>query len=293
MVVPRRGLTLALLTLATGPLGCVHSAPTSPRAIVGTSVGAPTVTPAREFDDTDPAALTLFRPDLAAYGAWIDDAVAGAVWVPSVEEVGEGFVPYASHGHFTYREGQSPESPEYVWVSDVSWGWVTFHYGRWTYLAPRGVWAWVPGRRYAGAWVTFRVEPGCAARGPCVVGWGPSAPHFAWRGEEAVRRPGQTSLFVYARATDLFDEELSERLLRGEPLRLASSRSVVAEGSPALAALGVARAPAPPVYDAELRRAALYGTPASASAMGVGPSLHRGTLRTFVAGSPRYVAGAR
>ncbi|HQY60620.1 MAG: hypothetical protein IPF92_21120 [Myxococcales bacterium] len=47
------------------------------------------------------------------------------------------------------------------------------------------------------------------------------------------------------------------------------------------------------MYDAELRRATLYGTPASANAMGLAPGLHRGTLRTFVAGSPRYVAGGR
>lgn len=277
-----------LLVLApTLVVGCGHSIDL--QGPVGVSTHPTQTTAATEFDDSDPQALSLFRPELAPYGTWVEDDVAGMVWVPRSEEVGEGFVPYASHGHFAYRENQG--HPDYVWVSDVAWGWVTFHYGRWTYIARRGAWAWVPGRRYSGAWVAFRVGDGCQTGDPraCVVGWGPRAPHVAWHGEEAVRRPATTSLFVYARATDLFDEELASRLLRGEDLERAAGTSVLASEAPKLAVLGVTGGPiAPPVYDAELRKAWLYATPDSSHAMGLAPYIGRRPLRTFVAGGPRY-----
>jgi len=259
---------------------------------VGVTTHPPQTTVATEFDDSDPQALSLFRPELAPYGTWLSDEVAGTVWVPRPDEVGEGFVPYASHGHFAYRE--SDGRPDYVWVSDVAWGWVTFHYGRWTYLARRGAWAWVPGRRYSGAWVAFRLGEGCQShdaqeRGACVIGWGPRAPHVAWHGEEPVRRPATTSLFVYARAADLFDDDLGARLLTGDELERASRTSTLTSEAPKLAALGVRGGPvAPPVYDAELRKAWLYATPDSAHAMGLAPSIGRRPLRTFVAGGPRY-----
>src|SRR5262245_33269933 len=39
--------------------------------------------PADEYADTDPSALTDFKPVLAPYGAWEDDATYGTVWYPS------------------------------------------------------------------------------------------------------------------------------------------------------------------------------------------------------------------
>jgi hypothetical protein len=282
--------TMAFGLVAAGAVGCMHSASDRSEAPIGTSTTVPSTTVATEFDDSDPGALALFHPELAPYGTWTNDEVAGTVWVPRAQEVGEGFVPYASHGHFAYREAEG--RPDFVWVSDVSWGWVTFHYGRWTYLARRGTWAWVPGRRYSGAWVTFRMGEGCAnpsGAAPCMVGWGPRAPHVAWHGEEAVRRPAVTSLFVYARAKDLFEEDLSSRLLRGDDLERASRTSELAIDTPHLAELGIFPGRvSPPVYDADLRKAWLYATPDSARAMGLAPSIGRRPLRTFVAGGPRY-----
>lgn len=276
----------------------MHSTSDLPRRPVGTSLTAPATEVVTEFDDSDPAALALFRPELSAFGAWVDDDVSGTVWVPRREEVGEGFVPYASHGHFAYRETDG--RPDFVWVSDVPWGWVTFHYGRWAYLARRGTWAWVPGRRYSGAWVTFRLGEGCGrtdetlgrtSSANCLVGWGPRAPHVAWHGEEAVRRRAVTALFVYARAKDMFDEDLSSRLLRGDDLERAARTSRLADDTPRLAELGLPNSLlAPPVYDADLRKAWLYATPESARSMGIAPSIGRRTLRTFVAGGPRYQA---
>ena len=172
-------------------LACGHGGDT----VIGRSTTPTVTTVPNEFDDADPSALTLFDRELAPYGGWSDDEVAGTVWIPHPSEAGTDFVPYASHGHFTYREGKAAD---WIWVSDVAWGWVTSHYGRWTYLAKRSTWAWVPGRRYAGSWITFRVGKECGKTdAECIVGWGPKAPHIAWRGEEAVRRPAKTSLFVY------------------------------------------------------------------------------------------------
>lgn len=287
-LIARTPILPSLALVSAAPLvGCGHS--TELAGPVGVSTTAPRTTVATEFDDSDPEALALFRPELAPYGTWTSDDVAGTVWIPRTEEVGEGFVPYASHGHFAYREVEG--RPDFVWVSDVAWGWAAFHYGRWTYIARRGAWAWVPGRRYSGAWVAFRLGEGCheGAAKDCVVGWGPRAPHVAWHGEEPVRRPATTSLFVYARARDLFDEDLSARLLRGDDLERASRTSALASDTPALASLGVAGSVAPPVYDAELRKAWLYATPDGAHAMGLAPSIGRRPLRTFVAGGPRYL----
>ncbi len=275
--------SLGFVCVAAFAAGCSHPGD----ALIGRSVTPTLSTVAREFDDNDPAALTLFAADLAPYGAWHEDEVAGTVWIPHAHEAGENFVPYASHGHFAYREGKAAD---WIWVSDVAWGWVTSHYGRGTYLATRSAWAWVPGRRYAGSWVTFRVGKDCAAAAAdCVIGWGPKAPHIAWRGEEPVRRPAKTALFVYARAKDLFDEELSSRLLSGEDLMRAAGNSPLVTDPPRARELGLALAPPPPSYDAGLRKALLFATPDSANAMGVAPTLGRHTFSTYVTGGPKFV----
>lgn len=278
-------LVLSALGLASVcALGCGHAGD----AVIGRSTTPTVTTPRTEFEDEDPSALTLFDAELAPYGAWTTDEVAGTVWIPNKTEAGENFVPYASHGHFAYRQGKAAD---WIWVSDVAWGWVTSHYGRWTYVAKRSSWAWVPGRRYAGAWITFRVGKNCGQPGEeCIVGWGPKAPHIAWRGEEPVRRPAKTALFVYARAKDLFDDELSSRLLKGDDLMKAAGKSPVVTDPPLAKDLGLAMAPPPPTYDAGLRKALLFATPDSANAMGVAPSLGRYTFSSYVTGGPKFIA---
>ncbi|MDB4944898.1 MAG: putative prolin-rich transrane protein [Labilithrix sp.] len=129
-----------------------------------------------EYADTDPSALTEFKPALDGHGEWVDDPTYGTIWVPASAEVGSDFVPYSTAGHWTYDEAQ-----DYVWVSDYSWGWAPFHYGRWVRVNHHG-WAWIPGRRYAGAWVTWRVgDPGYE-----YVGWAPMGPDWYWYNGYAV-----------------------------------------------------------------------------------------------------------
>ena len=55
-----------------------------------------------------------------------------------------------------------------MWVSDEPFGWATYHYGRWGYAEDIG-WYWVPGRRWAPAWVSWR-------RGSDHIVWAPLPP---------------------------------------------------------------------------------------------------------------------
>jgi hypothetical protein len=126
--------------------------------------------------DRDPRALTEFRAELDPYGHWVDDPSYGRVWVPHQHVVGTGFQPYVSGGHWALDEDE-----QLVWVSDYPFGHVVFHYGRWVWASPRG-WVWIPGYRYAPAWVVWRVPTG----GSSYVGWAPAPPTFVWFGGMSV-----------------------------------------------------------------------------------------------------------
>ena len=126
-----------------------------------------------QVDDSDPSALTTFKPALDPYGAWVADSNYGTVWVPRREVVGEDFAPYVSRGHWALTADD-----DWIWVSDYPFGWAVFHYGRWVWISGSG-WAWVPGRTYANAWVVWRTpSPGYA-----YVGWAPMPPAWGyWNG---------------------------------------------------------------------------------------------------------------
>jgi hypothetical protein len=128
--------------------------------------------PAAAPSETDPRALTDFRPHLDPYGYWVEHPNYGLVWVPRRDVVGDGFAPYVTSGRWALDE-----TGEWVWVSDYPFGSVVFHYGRWAYVSDSG-WVWVPGYRYAPAWVTWRVPTGSYA----YVGWAPLAPDYGWFG---------------------------------------------------------------------------------------------------------------
>lgn len=130
-----------------------------------TTEAAPT-----EYVDKDPSALTDFNQELAPHGVWRNDPTYGTVWVPNKASVGADFAPYVTSGHWAMADDGS-----WIWVSDLSFGWVVFHYGRWVWINEVG-WAWIPGRRYANAWVVWRVgDPGYD-----YVGWAPAPPEYIW-----------------------------------------------------------------------------------------------------------------
>ena len=115
-----------------------------------------------DYDDGyDPQAYTEFQDDLAPYGNWIDDGTYGRVWQPEGSLVGAEFTPYYSGGHWALTEFG------WTWVSDWSWGWAPFHYGRWIVVSGYG-WCWVPGTIWGPAWVAWRAGDG-------YVGWASAA----------------------------------------------------------------------------------------------------------------------
>jgi hypothetical protein len=126
--------------------------------------------------ETDPRALSEFRPTLDPYGTWVEDEKYGTVWVPNREAVGDDFAPYVSSGHWALTE-----DGDWSWQSDYPFGGVVFHYGRWVWVPGTG-WAWVAGRRYANAWVTWRVPTDDYA----YFGWAPMPPAWGWYGGSAI-----------------------------------------------------------------------------------------------------------
>lgn len=308
---------LSGLFAALTAIGCGHAEPVL-RGPVGHTEAAPRTSPPAEFEDADPAAFALFAAPLAEHGTWTEDPVLGIVWRPAQEEVGDGFIPYATHGRWAHRRvsARDPEEgarvvDELVWVSDLPWGWITFHYGRWS-LSPRG-WAWIPGRRYSGAWVDWRVEDG---RRPEHVGWGPTPPAHVWRaialrtsraGGRVVRVPwapgsvvpvtvtrgAYATPYVYARVVELFALDLRERLLPAAEAYAFAHATTPVDGAPRIERIGLEPddTPSVPSADLGLQRAWSLATPASASAMGAGDELGPPPrLRTFVAGHQAYYA---
>jgi len=181
-----------------------------------------------QYADTDPSALTDFHAALDPYGAWVDDATYGTMWQPSNEAVGNDFAPYETAGHWSYGD-------DYVWVSDYSWGWAPFHYGRWVY-ATNG-WGWIPGRQYAGAWTSWRTV---ASAG--YVGWAPLPPTWYWRGGYAVGLGVvPPAPYGFCRTGDLFAGSLGGRMATGPQVATLgqASRSVAAPGAVASRGYGV------------------------------------------------------
>ncbi|MBX3186206.1 MAG: hypothetical protein KF819_04290 [Labilithrix sp.] len=171
---------------------------------------------ADEYGDTDPSALTEFKPALEGHGVWVDDATYGTVWVPNENEVGADFTPYVTAGHWTYDDTYS-----WTWVSDYEWGWVPYHYGRWVHVGPRG-WAWIPGRRYAGAWVTWRVgSPGYG-----YVGWAPAPPDWYWYHGVAVGWTfGWSPYYVYCPHQHIYSPTVVTHVVRGPAARPHDGRT--------------------------------------------------------------------
>lgn len=316
---PWGGPSFVCVALAVAAVGCGHNDPLL-RQPVGHSEAPPRTSPAREFEDTDASAFALFAPTLAEHGTWAEDRVLGIVWRPMREEVGDAFIPYATHGRWAHRRlrGRTVSSgdetgtvDELVWVSELEWGWITFHYGRWA-LSPAG-WAWVPGRRYSGAWVDWRVEDGPDKQH---VGWGPTPPSFVWRAialrtsraampsggvripwvpgsvvPVTVTRDAYSTPYVYANVRDVFAFDLGARLLPASAVYAFADGTTPLTGSPRLERIGVSAEDAPlvPAGNGGLQRAWSIATPAAAAAVGAGSDLGPPPrLRTFVAGHQAY-----
>jgi len=97
-----------------------------------------------------------FQQALDPYGDWVQTPDYGLVWVPS--DMPQAWRPYTD-GRWAYTD------QGWTFVSNASWGWAPFHYGRWVVVQPYG-WAWIPGYDWAPAWVTWRYGGGYIAWAP-------------------------------------------------------------------------------------------------------------------------------
>ena len=185
--------------------------PSSSRPSCGPAAHAPSPTTADriidvpqgdEYSDTNPSALTDFRPALDPYGTSVDNPSYGTAWTPDPDQVGADFEPYDSAGQWGYVGN------DYTWMSDYAWGPVCFHYGRWVFAAGR--WLWIPGRLYSGAWVDWRVgDDG-------MLGWAPVAPAYGWYGGSAFGFGFQSpEPWAFAPFGDVFGAGLSGRITFG------------------------------------------------------------------------------
>jgi hypothetical protein len=73
-----------------------------------------------------------------------------------------------------------------VWISSESFGWATYHYGRWFYDELRG-WVWKPGSQWGPAWVSWQANDR-------YVGWSPLA--SGGSGAPAGSPPGGSYVFA-------------------------------------------------------------------------------------------------
>lgn len=106
--------------------------------------------------------LQTFYDELSYHGDWINNPDYGYVWRPNV---GNDFRPYYTNGRWLMTEYGN------TWVSDYSWGWAPFHYGRWFYDDYDG-WIWLPDTEWGPAWVDWRTGGG-------YYGWAPLGPRMS------------------------------------------------------------------------------------------------------------------
>ncbi len=116
---------------------------------------------------TQPVTMNYFYSSLAPYGSWVEIDGYGRCWQPTVAVVQPTWQPYSDRGHWIYTDCG------WYWYSDYSWGYSTFHYGRW-FRHPRYGWCWNPDTVWGPAWVTWRYSND-------YCGWAPLPPHSYYR----------------------------------------------------------------------------------------------------------------
>jgi len=110
--------------------------------------------------DQPPEAVSLFYPDLASYGEWIEFEPGLYAWHPL--DIEPGWRPY-TRGRWIWSDYG------WFWVTEEPFGWATYHYGRW-YLDDTYGWIWIPDTVWGPAWVEWR----CNSE---YIGWAPLPPY--------------------------------------------------------------------------------------------------------------------
>ena len=96
-----------------------------------------------------PTEVQPYASELDSEGDWRYNQPYGYVWYPRV-----------STGWRPYYNGRWVSYPRYgwTWVGSDRFGWPTHHYGRWGFSA--NSWFWIPGPRWAPAYVSWAYAPG-------------------------------------------------------------------------------------------------------------------------------------
>lgn len=114
--------------------------------------------PGEEYAEL-PEEVQPYYGELSSAGSWVWTDEYGYAWVP---EVAVDWRPYYD-GYWAY----GPWGP--TWVGYEPWGWICYRYGRWNFVLGTG-WAWIPGRVWSTAWVSWHY-------GPSHIGWAPLGYH--------------------------------------------------------------------------------------------------------------------
>jgi hypothetical protein len=107
---------------------------------------------------------SYFYTHLSPYGTWIEIDYGVVVWKPTIMRV--GWAPYRTGRWIWTYDG-------WYWDSYESFGYITYHYGRWFYDDYYG-WLWYPDYEWAPAWVEWRYDN-------MHIGWAPLHPYASFR----------------------------------------------------------------------------------------------------------------
>ncbi|HTA84434.1 MAG TPA: DUF6600 domain-containing protein [Bacteroidia bacterium] len=149
----------------------------APAPVYSQPAPAPAPAPAPETYN-QPVTMQTFYDALSPYGQWVNYGGYGYVWIPAA---GPDFMPYSTAGHWVFTDNG------WMWASDYSWGWATFHYGRWDFDAVYG-WMWIPDTQWGPAWVQWRSCNG-------YYGWAPLQPNYGWNNYGAYNPPANRWVF--------------------------------------------------------------------------------------------------
>lgn len=163
----------------------------------------------------------LFFDQLQPHGVWVQNARYQYVFCPT--GVDADWRPYTK-GRWLYLEGRG-----WYFASDEPFAWATYHYGRWFADQKLG-WCWVPGTKWAPAWVSWR-------RSNDVVGWAPLPPEQDGYAVsvEVSRRDLPEGYWVFVPTRSFVEPDLSVNIIIGsaEPQYYAQTEflgPVVIEG---------------------------------------------------------------
>lgn len=182
------GLALAGMLLSTSALSPVGPLAVSPAQAQSVSVS-----------------FNLFFDELEPHGVWVRHPQYRYVFCPT--GVDTNWRPY-TRGRWLYLQDIG-----WYFASDEPFAWATYHYGRWLDDDNLG-WCWVPGTKWAPAWVSWR-------RGGDAIGWAPLPPEREGFSVsvEVVREDLPEDYWVFVPTRSFIEPNLSVSIVFGSEAR--------------------------------------------------------------------------